>query len=72
LLVFIDGCCVYLLLTPLVIVSVLVGFVGFNDCSVVFWPGLRVIFETVFDFGGGFVIGRVVFSSVDGANTFEK
>ena len=62
----------YLLFTPLIIDSVLVGFVGFNDCSVGFWPGLRVIFETVFDFGGGFVIGRVVFSSVDGANIFEK
>ena len=62
----------YLLSTPLIIDSVLVGFVGFNNRSVVSWPGLRVIVETVFDFGGGFVIGRVVFSSVDGANTFEK
>jgi hypothetical protein len=58
--------------TLLVIDSVLVGFVAFNDCSVVFWPRLRVIVETVFDFGGGFVIGCVVFSSVDGANIFKK
>jgi hypothetical protein len=68
LLVLIDGGCVYLLSTPLVIDSVLVGFVGFNDCSVVFLPGLRVVSWP----GGGFVIGRVVFSSVDGANIFEK
>ena len=67
-LVFIDGGCVYLLSTLLVIDSVLVGFVGFNDCSVVSWPGLRVVSWP----GGGFVIGRVVFSSVDGANIFEK